>query len=53
MSTKRDQAYSLLLERINNGTYPAQAYIDDKAIALELETSRCARLFLHWLTRGI
>lgn len=40
MSTKRDQAYSLLLERINNGTYPAQAYIDDKAIALELETSR-------------
>ena len=40
MSTKRDQAYDLLLERINDGTYPAQAYIDDKAIAAELKTSR-------------
>lgn len=40
MATKRDQVYDLLLDRINKGVYPAQSYIDEKAIANELESSR-------------
>lgn len=40
MSSKTDQAYDILLERISNATYMAQAYIDEKAIAEELESSR-------------
>ena len=38
--TKKDQTYELLLRRINSGEYPAQAYIDEKAVAKELNTSR-------------
>lgn len=38
--TKKEQTYALLLERINSGEYAAQSYIDEKAIAKELETSR-------------
>ena len=40
MSSKTDQAYEILLERITNAYYMAQSYIDEKAIAEELEMSR-------------
>ncbi len=37
---KKDEAYNLILQRINDAVYPAQSYIDEKSIAEELGASR-------------
>lgn len=40
MSSLKDKAYEIIKKRIMDATYPAQTFIDEKALAQELNTSR-------------
>lgn len=40
MSSLKDEAYELIKQRITDATYPAQSFIDEKALAQELNSSR-------------
>lgn len=40
MSSLKDVAYELIKQRIIDATYPAQSFIDEKALAQELNSSR-------------
>lgn len=40
MSSLKDNAYQIIKQRIIDATYPAQTFIDERALAQELNTSR-------------
>lgn len=40
MSSLKDKAYEIIKKRIMDATYPAQTFIDEKALAQELKASR-------------